>query len=373
MAKHALLSASSSHRWLHCPPSARLSENHEDKGSDYAAEGSEAHLLSEHKLKAALGIRSEDPTPTLTYYSEEMEECAEGYAAFILELFETAKQTCSDPQVLIEQRLDYSKYVEGGFGTGDCILIADSILHIIDFKYGQGIQVEANDNPQMKLYALGALEVFDGIYDIDTVSMIIYQPRRDNVSTHTVFKESLYQWAEEILKPTAELAFSGDGDFSCGEWCRFCKAKYDCRERAEVNLDLARFDFKLPPQLTDDEIEEILGKIDNLISWASDIKDFALHSALNGKQWRGWKLVSGRSTRKYKDETAVAETVKDAGFDPYEHKVLGVTAMTSLLGKKRFEDLLSNFIEKPDGKPTLVPESDKRPAFNTAQNDFREQ
>ena len=357
---------------MNCPPSARLSESFEDKGSNYAAEGTEAHALCEYKLKVVLGIDAKDPTADLAYYNEEMEECANGYADYILELVEAAKQKCNDPVVLIEQKLDFSRYVEGGFGTGDCVVIADGTLHIVDYKHGQGVLVEAEGNPQMMLYALGALEIFDGIYDIDTVSMTIYQPRLNNISTHTVFKESLYQWAEELLKPAAELAFAGNGKYKCGEWCQFCKARYECRARAEHNLELAQYEFKLPPLLEDDEVESILDKIDALIAWASDIKDYTLQTAVSGKQWNGWKLVEGRSNRKYTDETAVAETVRAAGYDPFEHKVLGVTAMTSLLGKKRFEEVLSGFIEKPQGKPTLVPESDKRPAINTAQQDFNE-
>lgn len=372
MGNHALLSASSSHRWLNCPPSARLCENYEDKDSGYAAEGTAAHTLCEYKLKVALGIRAKDPTAELTYYNAEMEDCANGYAAYILELMETAKHTCADPAVLIEQRLDFSKYVEGGFGTGDCVVISDGTLHIVDYKHGQGVLVESEGNPQMKLYALGALELFDGIYDIDTVSMTIYQPRRGNVSTHTMFKESLYQWAEEVLKPASELAYAGDGEFNCGDWCQFCKAKHECRTRAELNMELARYDFKLPPLLEDDEVEDILGKIDGLISWANDIKDYALQTALGGKQWNGWKLVEGRSNRRYTDEVAVIEAVSSVGFDPYERKVLGITAMTSLLGKKRFEEVLGSYIEKPPGKPALVPESDKRPAIHNAQQDFSE-
>jgi hypothetical protein len=372
MGKHALLSASSSHKWLNCTPSARLCESYEDKGSDYAAEGTDAHTFCEYKLKVALGIHAKDPTADLTYYNTEMEDCANGYAAYILEIVETAKQSCTDPVALIEQRLDFSKYVEGGFGTGDCVIIADGTLHIVDYKHGQGILVDAEDNPQMMLYALGALEIFDGIYDIDTVSMTIYQPRRDNVSTHTVSKESLYQWAEEVLKPAAKLAFSGNGKFHCGDWCQFCKAKHECRARAERNMELAQYDFKLPPLLEDYEVEDILGKINGLISWAKDISDYALQAALGGKQWNGWKLVEGRSNRRYTDEASVVEVVSAAGFDPYEHKVLGITAMTSLLGKKRFEEVLGSYIEKPQGKPTLVPDCDKRPAIHTAQQDFIE-
>jgi len=372
MGKHALLSASSSHRWLNCPPSARLCEQYEDKGSDYATEGTEAHTLGEYKLKTALGIKAKDPSSTLTRYSEEMDECATGYAAYILELVETAKQTCADPVVLIEQQLDFSKYVEDGFGTGDCVIIADGTLHIVDYKHGQGVLVDAVDNPQMKLYALGALELFDGIYDIDVVSMTIYQPRRDNVSTHTVFKESLYQWAEEVLRPTAEIAYSGGGEYNCGDWCQFCKAKYECRKRAERNMELAKLEFNRPPLLEDDEIESILGKIDDLISWASDIKDYALQAALGGKRWFGWKVVEGKSNRRYVNEDAVAKTVQSAGYDPYEHKVMGITAMEKALGKVRFSELLGGLVEKPQGKPTLVPEGDKRPAINTAKNDFME-
>ncbi|WP_324664620.1 DUF2800 domain-containing protein [Dehalococcoides mccartyi] len=372
MSKHALLSASSSHRWLNCPPSARLCEQYEDKGSDYAAEGTEAHTLGEYKLKTLLGIKAKDPTSALTRFSEEMDECANGYSAYILELVETAKQTCADPVVLIEQHLDFSKYVEEGFGTGDCVIIADGTLHIVDYKHGQGVLVEAADNPQMKLYALGALELFDGIYDINEVSMTIYQPRRDNISTHTVFKESLYQWAEDVLKPTAEIAYAGKGNYNCGEWCQFCKAKYECRKRAERNMELAKMDFKRPPLLEDDEIESILGKIDDLVSWASDIKDYALQAALGGKLWQGWKVVEGKSNRKYVNEDAVAKAVTTAGYDPYYTSVMGITAMEKTLGKAKFAELLGGLVEKPQGKPTLVPEGDKRPAINTAKNDFME-
>lgn len=372
MGRHALLSVSSSHRWINCPPSARLCESYEDKSSDYAAEGTDAHSLCEYKLKSVLGMEAQDPTENLTYYNEEMEDCANSYAAYVMELVEASKGKIADPVILIEQRLDYSRFVESGFGTGDCVIVADGTLHIVDYKHGKGVQVEADNNPQMMLYALGALEIFDGIYDIDSLSMTIYQPRRSNVSTFTMAKDDLYQWVEETLKPAAELAYAGDGDFKCGDWCQFCKTKQDCRKRSEYNMELAKFDFQLPPLLTDEDVEEILGRIDGLVSWANDIKEYALQAAVGGKEWHGWKLVEGRSNRKYTDENVVAATVTAAGFDPYECKVLGVTAMTSLLGKKRFEEVLSGYIEKPQGKPALVPESDKRPAMNTAKNDFNE-
>lgn len=370
---HAILSASSSDRWLHCPPSARLCETYKDKGSDYAAEGTDAHALGEYKLKAALGLPAEDPTESLTWYSEEMEDCTSGYAEYVLEQVEAAKETCVDPVVLIEQRVDFSRWVEQGFGTADCIIIADGTLRVIDYKHGLGVLVSADENPQMQCYALGALELFDDIYDIDTVSMTIYQPRRQNVSTYEISKDDLYHWAHEVLKPTAELAFAGDGNFLCGEWCGFCKAKNECRARAEANLKLAQHDFKLPPLLTDTEIEVILGKVDELVSWASDIKGYALQQALSGKEWPGFKLVEGRSNRRYSNEAAVIDAVEKAGFDPYEKKLLGITAMQKLLGKSRFDELLAAYIEKPQGKPTLVPDSDKRPAMNTAKNDFMEE
>ena len=373
MGNHALLSASSSHRWLNCPPSARLCEGYDDKGSNFAAEGSDAHSLCEYKLRKALGMEAKDPTEDLTWYDAEMEESASGYATFVMELVAEAKKTCSDPVVLIEHRLDYSKYVQSGFGTGDCVLISDGTLHIVDFKYGRGVLVEAEDNPQMKLYALGALEIFDCLYDIETVNMTIYQPRRANVSTFTLTRQELLDWAETVLVPTAELAYAGDGEYHCGEWCQFCKAKSDCRERARANLELARYEFRQPPLLTDEEVEEILGKLDSLMDWASDIKDYALQAAISGKHWSGYKLVEGRANRRYTDENAVVAAVKAAGYDPYdEPKLLGVTAMTTLLGRKQFNDILGGLITKPQGKPTLVPESDKRPAMTTILDDFKE-
>ena len=370
---HAILSASSSDRWLHCPPSARLCETYEDKGSDYAAEGTDAHELCEYKLKRALGMDASDPTENLTWYNEEMEDCANGYAAYILEMVEAAKESCADPKVLIEQRVDFSRWVEQGFGTADCIIIADGTLRICDYKHGLGVLVDATDNPQMKCYALGALELFDDIYDIDNVSMTIYQPRRQNISTFEISKDALYKWADEVLKPTADLAFAGDGNFLCGEWCGFCKAKHECRARAESNLTLAQYDFKFPPLLEDSEIEYILSRADELVAWASDIKEYALQQAISGKEWAGWKLVEGRSNRKYSNEEAVIQVVTDAGFDPYEKKLLGITAMQKRLGKSRFDELLTAYIEKPQGKPTLVPESDKRPAMNNAKTDFMEE
>lgn len=367
---HALLSASSSHRWLNCPPSARLSENYEDKSSDFAAEGTDAHELCEYKLKKALGQRAKNPTENLTWYNEEMEECASGYAEYVMELIAQAKKNCADPVVLIEQRLDYSKYVTDGFGTGDCLIIADGTLNIVDYKHGKGVEVSALDNSQMKLYALGALGIFDSIYDIENITMTIYQPRIANISTCSIPRDKLIDWAEKVLKPTAELAFNGKGEFRCGDWCRFCKARAQCRERANANLELAKYNFTEPPLLSDNEVEEILDKIDRLVSWANDIKEYALKAALNGKQWENRKLVEGRSIRKYTDEAMAALAVKNAGYEPYEKKLLGITEMQKMLGKEQFNKILGDFVEKPKGKPTLVPMSDRRKAINTAASDF---
>lgn len=371
--KHAVLSASSSERWLNCPPSARLCEAYEDKGSDYAAEGTDAHALCEFRLKQALGIPADDPIENLTWYNEEMEDCAAGYAAYVSELLETAKQTCADPVILIEQRVDFSRWVQDGFGTADCIVIADGVLNICDYKNGQGCLVLAERNPQMMLYALGALEIFDGIYDIDTVRMTIYQPRKSNISVYEMDKADLYEWANSELTQKAQLAYEGQGSFSCGEWCRFCKAKAECRERAEANLALARYEFQTPALLADEEIADILGKVDALTAWAADVKEYALQQAISGTAFPGWKLVEGRSNRKYTSEAAVAAAVEGAGFNPYEKKLLGITAMQKLLGKSRFEELLAPYIEKPQGRPTLVRSSDKRPEWNTAKNDFMEE
>lgn len=375
MVKHSKLSPSSAKMWIACPPSAQLNAKMPDKGSEYAAQGTDAHALCEAKLKKALGIDVEDPRVDLAYLDTEMEECSDAYVQFVTEKVAAAR----NPIVMVEQRLDFSKHVPEGFGTGDCVIVSEGNLHIIDFKYGTGIAVSAGSdeegvNPQLSCYALGALSAFDGIYDIDTVSMSIFQPRREVAETYTVTKESLLKWAEEVLCPAAKLASEGGGEYKAGDHCQFCKAKQICRKRAEYNLELARYDFERPDTLEDEEIEAILARADEFISWANDVKEYAFNAAVAGKAWTGWKLVEGRTNRKYVSEDAVADAVNKAGFDPYERKVLGITAMTKLLGKARFDELLGSLIEKPAGKPTLVPMSDRRPALkNSAQDDFKEE
>lgn len=370
--KHEVLSASSSHRWIACQPSALLCAKEKDVSSEFAMQGTDAHSLCEFKVKKSLGQAAKDPTEFLTYFDEEMADCSDMYAQYVLEQVEASRKKCKDPIVLVEQRLDFSKWVPEGFGTGDCVIVADETLTIIDMKYGVGILVSVEKNPQMMCYALGALALFDGIYDITEVSMTIFQPRRDNISTYTLSKEELLKWADEVLSPAAQLAAKGEGEFKAGSHCQFCKVKATCRKRAEYNLELASYDFEMPANLEDEEIEVILSKADELVSWVGDIKEYALQQAVSGKEWTGWKLVEGRSNRRYVNETAAADKVQSAGYDPYEHKVLGITAMTKLLGKTKFEELLGGLIEKPQGKPTLVPVSDKRPAMNTAANDFKE-
>ena len=263
-----------------------------------------------------------------------------------------------------------------GFGTGDCIIISDDRLHIVDFKYGMGILVEAEDNPQMKLYALGALELYDALYDIKEVSMTIFQPRREHVSTWTIPAEELKSWAENVLKPRARMAYNGEGDYLPGEWCTFCHAAARCRARAEEKLKLAQSEFRLPPLLTDEEIEEILAILPNLTKWANEITAYATDAAVNhGKEWDGFKVVEGRSVRKYRDEEKVAEAAIEAGYnDIYRKSLITLTEMQKLMGKTKFEEVLGGLIYKPPGKPTLVPKSDKRPAINVtnAMNEFNE-
>ena len=375
MPKHAYLSASASHRWLACPPSAKLCANITVQTSEYAQQGTDCHELCAYLVEKALGRAVTDPTENLTFYDAEMQNCAEEYRNYVLEQIEAAKEFCKDPQVMIEQRLDFSRWVENGFGTGDCVIVADEVLQIIDYKHGLGVLVSAGDeehggNSQMMCYALGALEAFGDIYDINQIKMTIFQPRRDNVSTYTISRDELLKWADEILAPTAQLAYVGGGEFKAGDHCRFCKVKATCRKRAEYNLELAKYDFEMPATLDDIEIAAILAKVDEMISWGNDIKEYALQQAQSGVHFDGWKIVEGRSNRKFTDEAAVAFKVKDAGYDPYEKKLLGITAMSTMLGKKKFEELLGELVYKPPGKPALVPESDKRPAMNTAIDDF---
>ena len=374
MGEHALLSASSSHRWIACPPSARLEENFENKSSVFAKEGTAAHALAEYKLKKYLGIKIKKPKSE--FDEKELEYYTDIYFDYGCELIAEAKARSKDPIILVEQKLDFSNCVPKGFGTGDLVIVADKILDIVDLKYGKGVEVSAIHNPQMMLYAIGALNLFASLYDIEKVRMTICQPRLDNISTFEIIVDDLIKWAEDIVKPKADLAIKGEGEFCAGEHCRFCRAKFNCRARADENMKMAQYDFRKGPLLTDDEITEILSGIDELQKWANDIQAYALDKAVNeNKKWDGFKLVEGRSSRKYSDEEAVSKTLIDAGYkedDIYSKNLLGITAMEKAVGKKKFKELLNNLVYKPQGKLTLVAQSDKRPEIkNTAELDFK--
>ena len=331
--KHAYLSASASHRWLACPPSAKLCAEEPDYGSEYAMQGTCAHELSQYLLEKALGRPCVDPTENLSYYDAEMQECAEGYRDFVLEQIAEAKKSCRDPLICVEQVLDFSKWVEHGFGTGDCVIVADGTLHIIDLKYGVGVLVHAKENSQLMCYALGALDTFGDLYEIKRIKLSIYQPRRENIDSWELDAEDLLNWAENVLMPAAKLAYAGDGEFHAGEHCVFCKVKASCRKRAEYAMELAKEELKEPAKLSPEEISELLPKVETLVSWAEDLKAFALKSALKGTTFPGWKLAEGRSIRRFRNEPQVAAIVLAAGCDPYEKKLLGITAMTKQLGK----------------------------------------
>ena len=361
MGTHALLSPSAAHRWMNCPPSACLEREFPSSSSEVAAEGTAAHALCEHKLRKLLKLRSKRPHSD--FEDDEMDRCSDDYVSFVQEQM----GEIPSPMVLVEQRLDLTRYVPEAFGTADCIIVGGDRLHIVDFKYGMGVLVEAEHNPQMMLYALGALELLDGIYDIQKISVSIFQPRRENVCTWSLPKEELLRWARDDLVEKARLAYMGEGEYRAGEWCTFCRASVRCRARAEEKLRLAKEEFKYPPLITDEEIEDVLGEIPELIKWANAILAYATDAAVNhGKVWMGFKIVEGRSVRRYKDEDAVAREAESAGYtDIFDRKLISLTQMEKLMGKKAFTDILGGLIEKPPGKPTLVPLSDKRPAIHT--------
>lgn len=368
---HSIYSASGAHRWMACPPSALLEQQFPSETSSFAEEGTAAHDLAEHKLKKALKMRSRKPNSK--YQTDEMDEMTDLYVEYCLEVIEKAKESCKDLQILIEQKLDFSDYVPEGFGTGDLVIVGTGTLHVIDLKYGRGVIVSAERNPQMMLYALGALSLFEMLYDIDKVSMTIIQPRVDNFSTYELSVEELLTWAEEELKPKALLASQGEGEFCAGEHCRFCRARNQCRARTLKNLELLKYEFSDPALLSDDEIAEIIGVAEELSKWASDIYTYATALAINeGKEWDGFKLVEGRTRRKFTDEEAVAETAKAAGYtDIYKQSLISITEMEKLMGKKKFGEILGTFVEKPKGKLTLVPETDKRQAVDPITAEFQ--
>ena len=375
---HSELGPSSSERWLKCPPSAVLSAQFQDKPSVYAEEGTFLHELCELKLHRFLGDMTADVIERQyaehrdnDFYSDEAEEVTDVYINHCIEVIEAIRLSCPDPYIAIEHRLDFSEYVPGGFGTGDFIAIADGVIEVIDFKGGRGVRVNADHNSQLMLYGLGALLEFDPLYDIKTVRMTIVQPRLQNISSFEMNADELVKWADDYLRPRALLAQKGEGEFCAGEHCRWCKARFTCRARSEYFMQLARRDFKQPDLLTDEEIGDMLPIAEALNNWVQDLLAFATQQAVEGKQWAGYKLVAGRTVRKYTNEAEVIKACTDAGYtDIYKTTLLGVGDLEKRMGRKAFREVLGKLVYKPEGTPTLVPESDPRQVISTAANDF---
>lgn len=374
MAKHALLSASGAHRWLECTPSAQLELQFPQSTSEYAEEGTAAHELCELTVRYWLGEISEaeyenqrDELAKGKYYNAEMQECANDYAKFVAEKTAAARETCEDAFTALEVRVDFSKYVKDGFGTGDCIIVSDNVLEIIDFKYGKGVRVEAAGNPQMKLYALGAYLEYNTLFDIDSVRMTIFQPRLSGVqSSDEITVKELLEWAEKYVKPRAKLAYKGEGEFAPSEEvCKFCRAKAQCKARADKNLKL----FDEAPDvllLTPEDAGKILEQAGDIQSWLADLESLVSSTLLAGQPVEGWKMVEGRSNRRFTDELKVVAAMKAAGYDEsllYERKLITLTQMEKDFGKKAVAETLGELIVKPQGKPTLAPAKDKRPEF----------
>lgn len=374
MAKHALLSASGAHRWLECTPSAQLELQFPQSTSEYAEEGTAAHELCELTARYWLGEISEaeyknqrDELAKGKYYNTEMQECANDYAKFVAEKTAAARETCEDAFTALEVRVDFSKYVKDGFGTGDCIIVSDNVLEIIDFKYGKGVRVEAAGNPQMKLYALGAYLEYNTLFDIDSVRMTIFQPRLSGVqSSDEITVKELLEWAEKYVKPRAKLAYRGEGEFAPSEEvCKFCRAKAQCKARADKNLKL----FDEAPDillLTPEDAGKILEQAGDIQSWLADLESLVSSTLLAGQPVEGWKMVEGRSNRRFTDELKVVAAMKAAGYDEsllYERKLITLTQMEKDFGKKAVAETLGELIVKPQGKPTLAPAKDKRPEF----------
>lgn len=404
MGKHALLSASSSKQWLNCPPSARLQEQFPNETSEYAEEGTWAHELCEYKVRKYLKERTKRPQSE--FLTEEIDEITDYYLEFIVETVEELKKNGGNPLVLVEEKLDYSHIVPSGFGTGDCVIIADGVLNVVDFKTGRGVFVSCDHNSQMMLYALGALHAYAYLYDIHTVKMTIVQPRLNNISTFTMSKDELNAWAEEI-RPIAKMAYEGKGEQKCGDWCKFCRAKAVCKARADEALALAREEFldldegvlsdtseetdatgiynpdttapvfKSPALISQQEIEAILPTLNRISDWIDAVFAYVSSEAINhGVTWKGYKVVEGRSNRKFSDTDKVVEEAAKAGYtDVYKRTLISLTEFEKMMGKKKFAQILGKFVIKPPGKLSLVPEDDERPAVdfnNTAEDEFED-
>jgi len=374
MGGHARFSPSSANRRLNCPPSLVLEEQFKDEESQYTAEGSAGHAMAEYLIKKHLKQRSRRPVSD--YYSDELLEAVDEYVSFVIGEIEEAKRICSSPVFTVEQRVDASEYVDECFGTADMVIVTDKVAHVIDLKLGKGVQVFAEENPQLMIYGLGILGMAEMLYDVETVRLTIFQPRLNNSSTWEIAPEALKAWGEEVLKPRGAMALMGAGEFKAGNWCRFCKARNQCRARAEEFLAIAKMEFRQPALLSDDEIAKVLKVSDELAKWSADVYAFAQDQAIvHGKEWNGFKLVEGRSNRKYTSEDEVAEAATTAGYtDIYKRSLVTITEMERLMGKQEFTRILGHLVYKPQGKVTLVPDSDKREAINktTAAAEFQE-
>lgn len=372
---HALLSPSGVHRWAVCTPSARLTE-HIQSSSVYAEEGTCAHDLAELLLKDKLGlIKPGDYAAQLIaiqrneHYTKAMFEHCSDYADIVCEKFNNYKSQGYEPTILIETKVDYSSYVREGYGYLDCAIYTAQHICVIDFKYGVGIPVKADNNPQLKLYALGVLDSLAFTHNIKEIYLSVYQPRAGGLSNWMLTADELSKWAFEVIKPAAVMAWNGEGEFVAGDHCHFCGIKGQCRARAELNLQTAQRAFTDPVLLEDEEITDLLGKFDSFETWMKAVQQFALQSALTGKKWPGYKLVAGQSKRVYKSEEEVKKHLLAQDFQESAittKSLLNITEMQAFLGKALFTKLLGPLVIKPKGKPTLVPESDERPAYSTA-------
>ena len=378
MAGHALLSPSASHRWLHCTAAPRLEEGIKDEGSDYAAEGTLAHAYCAMKLKNFLGLPTDGEKEEIAalqekYGTGEVAEYTDTYVTIVLEKYNAARAATPDAQLLVETRLDFSDYVPEAFGTADAIIIADGTMEVIDFKYGKGVKVSAVENPQMMIYALGAYARFAFEYRIDNLRATIVQPRIDNLSEYEITVEELTAWAANVLTPAAEKAYKGEGPQTPGAWCQFCKVKNQCRALANKCKEVVAVDPKL---ITPEELaKDVLPMVPIVKTWISGVEDFALAQALSGVQLPGWKIVEGRSVRKITDTDSVAAVLTKNGykqndiFKPVEMRT--ITDLEKLVGKKQFAAMCGEWINKPQGKPTLAPEGDKRKAIDPIADDFK--
>ncbi|MCH1940006.1 DUF2800 domain-containing protein [Holdemania massiliensis] len=362
---HAVLSASAADRWMHCPPSARLAEQYPQTSSSYAAEGTRAHEIAEQCLRAF-----KDGQPEPIYEGDDLRIRGElqAYIDGIIETYNAELAIHPDTTLILESKVDFSQYVPDGFGTADVIIMAGSRMYVIDLKFGQGVEVNAQGNPQLRLYGLGAYHLYEDLYDITHIMLEIRQPRKDHYSCDFMTVEDLIQWGNEVVKPTADIAYEGKGEFACGDWCRFCPVK-NCKHRAAVNQKLIE-DHPDPAALNKKELGVILQQLGQVKSWMDTLTSYATDQILSGEQIPGWKLVEGRSIRKYVDEDKVVNKLRAEDYADaiiFEKKLLGITAMEKALGKKVFNELIGDLVVKPAGAPTLAPESDKRKEYNWQQ------